>query len=211
MGVMKRLAASGARLRGNVAAASNMNPVNIRFRKGMVFFDRGVIRRNWSSMNTGPLRKAGALVRMNARQSIRRRRKLHGKPSKRGSPPYARTSSIGGTPPFKLIYNLPYRRGTTEIVGMVGFDSESVPGLHEHGGRATRYVFVKRGTRARRTYRTKSGRRTKRKGKGFGGAIMKRERRRVTYPARPFMNPALVRAKPKIAALWRDSIITGRN
>lgn len=160
----------------------------------IVYFKRSIIRSNWGRMNDRPLRRAGALVRRLARQSIRRDRRRrvlksgkigsYGKPSPRGTPPYSRAPGA----PFKLIFNLPNGAGS-EIVGMVGFGSgfgTPIPGLHEHGGRATRKVFI-RGVRRR-------------------GGSNQRVNRVVRYPRRPFMIPALLKGRRLMPSLWRNSL-----
>ena len=42
-----------------------------------------------------------------------------------------------------------------------------------------------------------------------GGSAVRRKRKkpvRITYAARPFMGPAMEREKPKLPAMWRDSV-----
>lgn len=199
-------------------------------RKTIVMFDRDVIKTNWKKINKRPLGKAGSLVRRIARGSIRRRKLrkrevriggtrgrdsksgrytgatggrvrsvLVSKPSPAPSPPFSRKT--GGTPPFKMIFNVPDKMGTSEVVGMVGFGAASggvmpVPGLHEHGGTAVRRVFEKVGQR-----RTKKGR--------FGRIIRKPVRKTVKYPPRPFMFPALLKARHAMPGLWKDSLGKG--
>src|SRR5678809_1271317 len=92
------------------------------------YFDRSVIRTNWKKINRTPLQTAGVMVMREARQSIKRRVTLRGKPSPAGTPPYSRKA--GSVPPFKQIYSLPYYLGTSVIVGMVGYGGkgEPVPG-----------------------------------------------------------------------------------
>lgn len=154
----------------------------------MVFFDRSVIRTNWKKINARPLQRAGALVRKIARQSIKRdrRRKVfrsgkrgaYGQPSKPGTPPFSRDAARS----FKLIFNMPYRFGTTEIVGMVGFGQrDPAPGMSEHGGFARRRVFMK-------------------------GKSMVKVVRSVKYKKRPFMLPALYKGKSSMPELWRNSL-----
>lgn len=161
----------------------------------IVFFDRNVIKRRWNRMNKGPLQRAGLLVRKIARGSIKRGKK-GGKAGLPGRPPKSRQP--GGTPPFKLIFTLPQRRGffTEQVVGMVGFGGagQPIPGLQEEGGFAQRRVFVPGGQR-----RTKKGR--------FGRKVKKPIRKIVRYPKRPFMKPALAKASPKLPALWRNSLV----
>jgi hypothetical protein len=165
--------------------------LSIRYYGRMSFFDRSVIRRNWKNINRGPLQKAGNIVRMNARQSIRRRknRNLHSSP---GQPPFSHRE--GSVPPFKMIYSVPDMAGTAVTIGMVWFGSwPPVPGLHELGGTATRTV--------------------KDQVIGFRGGskhipIWSFQKRKVRYPKRPFMGPALDKAfrEGKIPSLWRYSV-----
>ena len=156
----------------------------------LIYFDRTIIKRNWKRLNRGPLQRAGNLVRMDARQSIRRAGPRT-RPNPAGMPPMSRKK--GRTPPFKMIYSVPQHFYTSVVVGMVGFGgSNPVPGLQEHGGYARRGVFVK-------------GRRRLKRG-GLGGIQYKRVIRGVRYPRRPFMVPALHRKLPVLPLLWRDSL-----
>lgn len=145
----------------------------------LVTFDRSVIRRNWSRMNKRPLMRAGLLVRKIARGSIRRQPN-RSKYSKPGRPPYSHDS---GFAPFKLIYSVPDRLGTSEIVGMVGFGNKAVPGLHEHGGTAPQHVF-----------------------RAVAGKVKKVRTRTARYPARPFMSPALAKGRSKFPQYWRGAL-----
>lgn len=143
----------------------------------LVTFDRSVIRSNWSRMNRRPLGRAGMLVRRIARGSIRRRKA--GKYSPAGSPPFSHWP--GGTPPFKMIYSVPDRLGTSEVVGMVGFGgSPPTPGLHEHGGTAVRGTFLT--------------------GPRKGQKLVAR------YRPRPFMAPALKKGRDKMPQYWRGAL-----
>jgi len=147
----------------------------------LVTFDRSVIRSNWSRMNKRPLGRAGGLVRRIARGSIKRRKKktTH---STSPAPPYSHQE--GKTPPFKMIFNLPHQLGTSEIVGMVGFGgNQAVPGLHEHGGYQQQHVY-----------------------RAVAGKVVKKKSRIVRYPKRPFMAPALRRAREKYPQYWRGAL-----
>ena len=172
--------------------------------KPMVFFNRNIIKTNWKRINESPLKRAGLLVRRIARGSIRRgsapkkgspfaKARAQRRPSKRGRPP--KSWRRGGTPPFKMIYSLANRLGTSAIVGMVGFGKGGppVPGLQEHGGTAVRRVLKRVGQR-----RTKKGR--------IARNIMGLVRTSVRYPKRPFMQPALEKARSKLPPLWRRSL-----
>ena len=164
------------------------------YRVKIHYFDRSIIRTNWRAINEGPLKKAGLLVRRIARGSIRHvggpSSKRRARPSRPGTPPRSRKSSR----PFKLIYSVPDKFGTSVVVGMMGFGGKDpIPGLHELGGRVRRRVFAntnpfRHGNRINRRQKTKLVTRT------------------VRYPVRAFMRPALQRALPKLPMLWRTSM-----
>lgn len=160
----------------------------------VAIFDRSVIRRRWRRSNRNPVMRAGMLVRRIARQSIKRR-KLGGKPGPAGGPP--RSRQPGKTPPFKMIYAVPQHMGTSVVVGMVGFSrmgfGPAVPGLHEHGGRARRRVRTNM-----RQRRRKSGR--------YGRIKYDTATKAVKYPRRPFMRPALRKARSRLPTFWRNSV-----
>lgn len=163
------------------------------------YFDRKIIKRNWSKINEKPLKRSGLLIRRIARGSIRRGGKRK-KASRPGTPP--RSHKQGKTPPFKMIFSVPERFETRVVVGMVGFTSggrsrDKAPALAEHGGTAQRRVFVKAGR-----HRTKRGR--------LGRTRYKPKVKTVRYPARPFMVPALDKAKPRLPRLWEGSLLKAK-
>lgn len=158
-------------------------------------FNRSLINANFSRWNRAPLAKAGAVVRKIARGSIRRGPK-GGKPSPLGSPPKSRQA--GGNPPYKLIFSVPGGLGgTSQYVGMVGFNSQGTPGLEEHGGTATRFVKIYR--------------RSEQRNKKFNVRERRKQRWELTqklvrYGKRPFIFPALEKAIPLLPPLWANSI-----
>lgn len=153
------------------------------------FFDRSIIKKRWKRINKDPLAKAGVIVMKTARGSIRRgENQKTNRPSKPGKPPKSRVS--GKLPPFKMIFSRPNKLGTSVIVGMVGFGGTSgppTPGLHEHGGAASRTTRP----------RTKSG---------WINKHVKPVKRVVRYPPRPFMQPALEKKKQQLPHLWKGSV-----
>lgn len=162
------------------------------------YFDRNVIRTRWPKFNKDPIKHAGNLVMKIARGLIKRG-KPGGKPRPPGQPPKSRKP--GSTPPFKMIFSVPFRLGTAVIVGMVGFGGFGggdlpPPGLQEHGGHAQRKVFIDHGRR-----RLKSGR--------YGKNRIQYKSKRVKYPRRPFMLPALMRARQVLPKMWQMSISVG--
>jgi len=160
-----------------------------RFR--MVFFDRSIIRTNWSAINRNPMQRAGVLIRTIARRSIRHVTRRTTPPLPPGQPPRSRAPGR----PFKMIFSVPKNAGTGVVVGMVGFDSRGVPGRQEHGGAfpVEQPMFGFRMVRSR-----------------YGGHFRARRllgRRRVIgrFPSRPFMQPALRRASTQIPGFWRNA------
>ena len=159
------------------------------------FFDRRFIKRRWHRFNADPLERAGHIVRLKARDSIKKR-KLTTRTKKRvGSvaprPPF----SWAKGDPFRMIRSVPEWMRTKVVVGMVyfaGSHKEPVPGLQEHGGRARRRVMT--------TYRRQRSNGT------FGSMGRKFQWKTVTYPERPFMWPALQATKARFPQFWQDSL-----
>lgn len=164
----------------------------------MQYFDRKIIKSNWKRMNTTPLKRAGLHVRRIAKNSIRKVKKDRASTPPR--PPYSHLDYGKGKPvPFHQIYSVSNVFGTSEVVGMVGYRStgnigqEPVPGLHEHGGMAPRFI------RRRVKGRDKRGRFLKAR---FVGPPV---RRMVRYPQRPFMHPAMMRSRQRMPRYWIGS------
>lgn len=162
--------------------------MNLRV-KARTTFDRRILRRkNWKRLNNSPLKRAGLLVRKIARRSIRRRKT--DKPAPAGSPP--RTRAPGD--PLRKIFSVVNNLATEVIVGPVGLgDQEPAPEVHEKGLQVRRPVlprwYLRLPPRARRQ-RPKP----------------RPKLRSVDYPPRPFMEPALEVAQPKLPELWRNSL-----
>jgi len=180
--------------------------------KGMLYFDINIVRTNWRRINQSPITKAGNLVRYLARRSIRDvSARQRAKPSPRGTPPRSRrmmssrqvAGKGGESRPFKMIYSVPDITHTQVYVGMVGFRTAAVPvpGLHEHGGRATRSLITNEKSGRRVTVRVKKDRQHK---AGLKTVYLKKKT--ATYPLRPFMTPALLKATPQLPFMWKDSL-----
>lgn len=159
---------------------------------GINYFDHRIIKTNWKKINKGPLQRAGNLVRIIARGSIKRRPHTNKKgarvpPSQPGTPPLSRMQ--GKSPPFKQIYSVLTNQDSSAIIGMTYLGEQRssnllnpVPGLHEHGGNKTVKVYV-----------------------GPSGH-QHRQNVNVDYPKRPFMIPALMKVKHQFPLLWRNAI-----
>jgi hypothetical protein len=91
--------------------------------KGLVIFDRKILKKKWKRFNKDPLRSAAALTRKIAVRSIRRRKKKTTY-SKAGSPPFSKAK---GDPFKRILFD---RNGPASVVvGMVGFgESPACPG-----------------------------------------------------------------------------------
>lgn len=180
----------------------------VRFKPKYFVFDRGIIKRNWRQINEGPLKKAGLLIRKIARNSIRRRR--YGSASPAGTPPYSHAP--GKSPPFKQIYSVPNYMGAEVVIGMVGYGSRGqvsppVPGIQEHGLRARRWLDTQFGKRKKRN--RNQPKLTAAQGKAIRRKMIQKGiivRRSVKYKPRPFMDPALRKAQPRLPAMWRGSV-----
>lgn len=176
--------------------------VQVKSNSGMVMFDRGIIKRRWKQMHAGPLKRAGLMTRKFAVQSIRKRQKpkkgKSGKPSPPGTAPRSRASGH----PMRRIFSVSDMFNTRETVGVLGFGGggNAVPGLHEQGGFATRRLFIKK-----ETFKHKGTKKTTGK---YAAKITRTKavRRVVRYDKRPFMMPALLKARSKFPELWRGSL-----
>lgn len=180
--------------------------------KGIFTFDRQIIRSNWRAINESPAKKAGLLIRRIALNSLKLVK--HGRPSAPGKPPHShawRFTNKGGKPaktkpPLKLIYSVPELLGSRVVVGPVGFNSLGVPGRLEHGATfplsvRQRWALlnrIKRGDKSvPRQFRAKA-----RAAAISIGDIPQT----ATIAPRPFMGPALTKARPKLPPLWRHSL-----
>ena len=98
--------------------------------------------------------------------------------SRPGQPPYAHEGSLRRM----ILFGYEPSRETV-VVGPVGFRSSEAPNALEFGGRTT---VVRRRRTARR-----------------GQRVIKTQ---VRIAARPYMAPALDKERPKLPALWRNSV-----
>ena len=143
-----------------------------------MFFDRDKIRRKTDSAARRVLSRFGAFVRTAARSSIRTRKKV----SDPGKPP----SSHGGELKRGIFFGYDPKRETVVIgpVPLHGRGYKDALEALEYGGTVRRHKWVYPG--------------------GQGRARLKPYRAR--YRARPFMQPAFEQERPKLPAMWRDSV-----
>lgn len=154
----------------------------ITMRVKSMFFDRANVQGMMDEATLKALSKAGAYIRRSARSSLRRRKKT----SAPGSPPSVHSDDPVVTLKNILFY---YDQPTKSVViGPLALNSaiarqrssSTVPQLQEFGGTATR-----------------------KRGRGFDP---QKRVQVLTYPARPFMGPALERETAKIPSFWKGSI-----
>lgn len=163
--------------------------------RGFTHFDRLRLKRGFKRMHKSPLGKAAALVRMRARQSIRKatgkKQATLQRPAKPGKPPKSRAPGH----PFRLIFFDIENFHTRAVIGPMGFGGNPpVPAVHEFG-LAKKIKTFKR----------------KKQAKGRGGRFKKKQKAETfhtikKYPPRPFMGPALLHVAPMLPLLWRGSL-----
>ena len=152
------------------------------------FFDRKLVQQELGKKNAAALSKFGAFVRKRARSSMRRRKKA----SAPGSPPSAHSTDAVAT--LKNILFAYDRKNQSVVIGPVKLNGAqgSVPALHEFGGqKSVREMLVGR------EWQPVAGRRAS------AGRPMRR--RQATYPARPFMGPAMVAELPNFPQLFAST------
>lgn len=164
-----------------------------------------------------PLSRISGRVRIIAIKSLQAtpKRIARKNPSKPGTPPHTIYNRKKGGHRMRMILYAE-RRPMEWVVGpkILGTQSKPAPSIHEHGG--TKTVVNKRVRKTRRKV-TSAQRKAYRK-KVRSGAIVtdykklqKQNRvqvtqKSVTYPKRPFMNPALQKMIPIIAQNFRNSV-----
>jgi len=155
--------------------------------KGL-FFDSKKVQATTTKAERRVLSRFGAYVRQSARSSIRKRKKV----SAPGQPPSSHTGLLKR---FILFAYEPERRSV--VIGPVRLNAKigDAPPALEYGGQ----VRVASRSRSRLS---RAKRRTRRQPSAATRG------RTVTIRPRPFMGPAFEREKPKLSAMWRDSVHT---
>lgn len=174
----------------------------ITFKVTKFFFDRAAVQAAVGVAKARNLAKAGAFVRRAARSSMRKRKAV----AAPGSPP----SAHQGEPNLRTIVFAWDPQSESMVIGPVGFNALSVqngvyvkgtvPQVNEFGGTVgiTEVQRKRDGTWDRADLRSR---------RRLAGRPMRV--RQATYPARPFMFPALQQEGPKFVDLWKDSVVRG--
>lgn len=177
--------------------------------RGEYHFDRRSLNRGFKKNNKDPLKKSGAFIMRNAKQSIRRTKKKSSSP---GNPP----KSHAPGDPLKLILFDVQPTKSRVIVGPVKLShttaSLPVPGLLEKGGQVPRQIRVKQEKKKRKaitSIQKKAFLKLKKEGRLKNRSRERQQRRTVTanYEKRPFMVPALLKARQKLPLNWQGSIV----
>ncbi len=172
--------------------------IGVTYEMKKMFFDRAKVQAALTKQRHKFLGNVGGYVRKTAIRSMRRVGK-RGKPSRPGQPP-----KFHGDEQFslrKILYGFDAIRQSV-VIGPVKGNKKTyvggvllpgtVPNLHEFGGRV--------GIREKRVGSdwTPIGKRKARPGQPMRVRL-------ATYPARPFMAPALVKAEKKFPGLWANN------
>lgn len=160
-----------------------------------LFFDRAAVTSAVDKAQQSVLSKFGAFVRQSARSLLRTRKK----PSDPGQPP---SSHLGLVKQFLFFVYEPEKKGVVIGPAQINRPSPDALAMLEHGGLASRRFFVDQVSESKLT---KSGR-IKRKTFTRLRASQQAVAQTVNYPARPFMQPAFEKEKPRLPDLWRNSV-----
>ena len=142
-----------------------------------VFFDRKAVAGAVGKATRRVLSRFGAFVRRGAKSSIRKRKRT----SAPGEPPSSHTGLLK-----RLIYFGYDRQRRSVVIGPQRLNQKvgDAPAALEYGGSVSAPL---------RRDETRLPRRSQR-------------RRRVKIKARPYMGPAFQKERPKLPAMWRESV-----
>lgn len=148
------------------------------------FFDRQAVISAVDKASRKVFARSGALVRAIARKSMRRVRP-DAPPAPPGSPPRSRKGLLK-----RFMFYVFDPSSKTVVVGPALLPRMrrrdlTIPQLHEHGGE-TRAVI--------REIRWEKGRRRR----------VETRKRKLRFPRRPYMEPALAKARPQLPQFWKD-------
>jgi len=152
--------------------------MNIGMVTKQMFFDTKAVTSRVDAAARKVLSKFGAFVRRGAKSSIRKRKRA----SAPGEPPSSHTGLLK-----KFIFFGYDRQRRSVVIGPQRLNQKvgdlpagqaGAPAALEYGGTSTVVEGLRR----------------------------QRRKRRIRIAARPYMGPAFEQEKPKLAAMWRDSI-----
>lgn len=159
------------------------SPLNLKVKAATrLFFDREQVIARVGKARAKFLNRAGAMVRLTARRSIRKSDKT----SEPGEPPKSHGEHLLRD---KILYALDTSRDDA-MVGPAKLNKPgTAPATLEHGGEATIDTFTwERDAAGHVTRRSRTG------------------KKRITITARPFMGPALEKVRPQLSKLWADTV-----
>jgi hypothetical protein len=148
----------------------------VGFEQKRYFFDRRIVTAAVGKASAKNLSRGGSFIRTAARSSLRRRKK----PSAPGSPPSVHSQDRVAT--LKNIWFVFDPGSRSVVVGPLKLNGSKLIGSDRPSVPSLHE---------------------------FGGVAVvgrRQQRRRVRYPARPFMGPAMQRELPKLAGLWANSV-----
>ena len=146
-----------------------------------MFFDRGAVTSATDRATRRLLSRFGAYVRTTAKHSIRKRKRI----SDPGEPPSSHTGLLRRF----IFFGYDRERGSV-VIGPMRLN-QKVGDLPTCGGQAGAPAALEYGGASTIVA-------------GRGGR--KRKKRRVRIAARPYMGPAFQHERPKLPAMWRDSV-----
>lgn len=158
---------------------------------------RGMLKQKISAKSDAVVRRAAALVRQEARRSIKVVSLRHAR--KKSSPAgHAPQTIRERKSPLKTFLVFEKIKQGSYIVGTRALPNISyppVPGLHEHAGSKYVTLYEKREKRTDLTNQQRKNIYDILKRKGYKRPPAKKRRVLVRYPQRPFMEPALKKIK----------------
>lgn len=194
-----------------------------------LFFDRLPVKAQLDKDQLRFLRNAGGFARKTARNSMKRKGKARKPPKNMNGRAYAKwleeavrqPASPPGTPPFahtdskvETLKNILFAFGgkNSVLVGPVGLNGKrgSLPALHEYGGTQGISEKLIGASAGDKRAVVRSSRRWVPVGRRKPAPGQPTRRRQATYPARPYMAPAMAKTQSKFKDLWFTSAASAR-
>lgn len=163
--------------------ANVQSPMNLKVKAATkLFFDRQSVIDRVGKARAKYLNRAGAMVRLAARRSIRKSDKI----SKPGEAPKSHGAHLLRD---KILYALD-KTNDDAMIGPAKLNKPgTAPATLEHGGEAMMPTY--------KWERDAAGHVTRRVYTG---------KKQVTIAARPFMGPALEKVRPQLSQLWANTV-----